>query len=211
MAKKSVSLATFLGMFIIIAAIVAFILSLAALKTAEELRIKIDELNKQLNSSYSEFTTRVENEVDSLKSIITGGGLVEKFIIASEFLESFENDLDALFTELQKTPDRPYFRIFVTGKDDVWIGFKKNKNETKYTYQKIFSPGLSQEKFFYFKPPELETKYTITLSKDAYIRVANPNSVYLIFYGFNSGKLVKMPSAEVINLSEEFDLYIPGQ
>ena len=211
MAKRSVSLATFLGMFIIIAAIVAFILSLTALKTAEELRIKIDELDKQLSSSYSEFTTRIENEVDSLKSIITGGGLVEKFIIASKFLESFENDLDAVFTELQNAPDRPYFRIFVTGKDDVWIGFKTNKDETKYAYQRIFSPGLSQEKFFYFKPPELETKYTITLPKDAYIRVAKPNSVYLIFYGFNSGKLVKMPSAEVINLSEEFDLYIPGE
>lgn len=48
------------------------------------------------------------------------------------------------------------------------------------------------------------------VGKDAYLRTGAPESVYLIFFGFDSGKLVRMPSVEITNLSKDLNLYIPG-
>ncbi|HAA85852.1 MAG TPA: hypothetical protein DCE14_05810 [Kosmotogaceae bacterium] len=206
-----VQVALVIGLTLIIMSVVAFAFSLAAIQRSAKIAREFASLENSVLRNLQDTTAEVTSQIDSLRSLLVSGGMLEQHIVAREFLQNAQRDLDLILTELQEESDRPYFRVFVTGNRDVWIGFKRSAADAAYTFQKTFSPGLSDEKFFYFKEPLVETKYTVMLSREAYIRTASPENVYLIFSGFGSGKLVVMPSVEVTNIGQRFDLYIPGQ
>ncbi|MFO7881653.1 MAG: hypothetical protein R6U52_03820 [Kosmotogaceae bacterium] len=203
--------ALFLGIFFIVLIIVSSSLSLLTLVKVNELNNEIKAFQDEINKRVNDFTTDFESDISKIKDIITPGGVLEEYVVAKSFIENLEEDLAMVLTEAQQSDDRPYFRFFITGKDQVWIGLKNNADDSSYFFQKTFLPGLSKEKFFYFKDPLVETKYTIKVKNDSYIRAGNPDSVYVIFFGFESGKLVQMPGTTVNNLSEKFNLYIPGE
>ncbi len=211
MRRGKVQIALVIGLTLIIMSVVAFVFSLAAIQRSAEVARRFASLENRMLRSFQETTSELTSQVESLRSLLVAGGILEQHIVAREFLQNAQRDLDIILTELQDSSDRPYFRVFVTGNRDVWIGFKRRAADGTYTFQKNFSPGLSDEKFFYFKEPLVETNYTIMLSREAYIRTASPENVYLIFSGFDSGKLVVMPSVEVSNIGQRFNLYIPGQ
>ncbi|MFW6135116.1 MAG: hypothetical protein ACOC5R_06025 [Elusimicrobiota bacterium] len=203
--------ALFLGIFLVVLVIVSSSLSLLTLVKVNELNNEITVFKDAVNDRVNSFTKNFQTDISEIKKLITPGGVLEEYVVAKTFIESLEEDLSTILTEAQQSDDRPYFRFFITGKEDVWIGLKNNKDDSSYFFQKTFFPGLSKEKFFYFKEPIVETDYTIIINNDSYIRTANPDAVYLIFFGFESGKLVQMPDSKVDNMSEKFNLYIPGQ
>lgn len=199
------------GTFLIIAIIISFVFSVLSLLRLDEVNERLSAFEAKTIKDIQQLEERTNSEIAAIKRLISGGGPIEDYLVARNFIENTEHDLRIILTELQENPERPYFRVFVAGSKEVWIGFKKSAEEDKYSYQKNFKPGLSNEKFFYLKAPLLETGYTITLSKDAYIRTAIPDAVYLLFFGFNSAKIAKMPAGEVQNITKDFNLYIPGE
>ncbi|WP_156173085.1 hypothetical protein [Kosmotoga pacifica] len=197
--------------FLLIASVIAFSFSIFSIMKLDGFEERLNALELSTSEKIDKLSKGLNEEIGAIKRLISGGGVIEKYLVARNFLENSENDLRLILTELQENPERPYFRIFVAGSSEVWIGFKNNAKDKKYVYQKNFKPGLSEEKFFYLKAPLLETGYTVTLTKDTYIRTAMPDSVYLLFFGFNSAKIVKMPDIEVNNISRDFNLYVPGK
>jgi len=204
-------LKTVFGTFFLIAIIISFAFSIISILKLDELRESLSILESKTTENIRKLNEDTNAEINAIKRLISGGGPIEDYLVARNFIENTETDLRMILTELQENPERPYFRIFVAGNKEVWVGFKDNAEESKYSYQKNFKPGLSKEKFFYLKAPLLETGYTITLTKDAYIKTAIPDAVYLLFFGFNSAKIAKMPDGEVRNLTKDFNLYIPGE
>lgn len=199
------------GLTLIIAAILSFVFGMVAITKSAKVQKEFNNLKASIDRRLSETTAELTARVDSVSDMVSGGGLLEQYIVAKNYLENAATDLDEIITELQNTKDRPYFRIFITGNEEMWIGVKKHVNDEAYGYQKVFRPGLSTEKFYYFKDPLVQTAYTIRVGTDATIRAAAPESVYLIFYGFSSGKMVNLTEVETLNIAKTFNLYIPGQ
>lgn len=199
------------GLTLIAASIFSFIFGTVALTKSASVQRELATLKTSIDGKISESTSDLTARVDSVSDMVSGGGLLEQYISAGNYLKNSTTDLDAIITELQSTADRPYFRIFVAGTQETWIGFKKHVNDEVYAYQKAFKPGLSTEKFYYFKDPLVQTNYTVRIGSDASIRTATPEAVYLIFTAFNSGKLVNLSEVETKDLAKSFNLYIPGQ
>ncbi|HNS35427.1 MAG TPA: hypothetical protein PKI70_04905 [Mesotoga sp.] len=208
--RRRTSPALAIGLFLIMAAIIGFIFSLIAINKVGQMEAELTQMRKQYDQELLSIEDDFKAKLASVERLLGAGGTLEQYIVAKNFLSNTTVDLEAIITEAQKASDRPYFRVFVTGTKDIWVGIKKASTDSGYFFQKNFKPGLSQEKFYYFKNPEVETKYTIMVGKDAYLRTGAPESVYLIFFGFDSGKLVRMPSVEITNLSKDLNLYIPG-
>lgn len=208
--RRRTSPALAIGLFLIMAAIIGFIFSLIAINEVGQMKAELTQMRKQYDQELLSIEDDFKAKLASVERLLGSGGTLEQYIVAKNFLSNTTIDLEAIITEAQKASDRPYFRVFVTGTKDIWVGIKKASTDSGYFFQKNFKPGLSQEKFYYFKNPEVETKYTIMVGKDAYLRTGAPESVYLIFFGFDSGKLVRMPSVEITNLSKDLNLYIPG-
>ncbi|PNE23110.1 hypothetical protein V511_04395 [Mesotoga sp. Brook.08.YT.4.2.5.1] len=208
--RRRTSPALAIGLFLIMAAIIGFIFSLIAINKVGQMEAELTQMRKQYDQELLSIEDDFKAKLASVERLLGSGGTLEQYIVAKNFLSNTTVDLEAIITEAQKASDRPYFRVFVTGTKDIWVGIKKASTDSGYFFQKNFKPGLSQEKFYYFKNPEVETKYTIMVGKDAYLRAGAPESVYLIFFGFDSGKLVRMPSVEITNLSKDLNLYIPG-
>ncbi|HNU24206.1 MAG TPA: hypothetical protein PKN37_08040 [Mesotoga sp.] len=208
--RRRTSPALAIGLFLIMAAIIGFIFSLIAINKVGQMEAELTQMRKQYDQELLSIEDDFKAKLASVERLLGSGGTLEQYIVAKNFLSNTTVDLEAIITEAQKASDRPYFRVFVTGTKDIWVGIKKASTDSGYFFQKNFKPGLSQEKFYYFKNPEVETKYTIMVGKDAYLRTGAPESVYLIFFGFDSGKLVRMPSVEITNLSKDLNLYIPG-
>ncbi|MDD3460839.1 MULTISPECIES: hypothetical protein [unclassified Mesotoga] len=208
--RRRTSPALAIGLFLIMAAIIGFIFSLIAINKVGQMEAELTQMRKQYDQELLSIEDDFKAKLASVERLLGSGGTLEQYIVAKNFLSNTTIDLEAIITEAQKASDRPYFRVFVTGTKDIWVGIKKASTDSGYFFQKNFKPGLSQEKFYYFKNPEVETKYTIMVGKDAYLRTGAPESVYLIFFGFDSGKLVRMPSVEITNLSKDLNLYIPG-
>lgn len=208
--RRRASPALAIGLFLIMAAIIGFIFSLIAINKVGQMEAELTQMRKQYDQELLSIEDDFKAKLASVERLLGSGGTLEQYIVAKNFLSNTTVDLEAIITEAQKASDRPYFRVFVTGTKDIWVGIKKASTDSGYFFQKNFKPGLSQEKFYYFKNPEVETKYTIMVGKDAYLRTGAPESVYLIFFGFDSGKLVRMPSVEITNLSKDLNLYIPG-
>jgi len=208
--RRRTSPALAIGLFLIMAAIIGFIFSLIAINKVGQMEAELTQMRKQYDQELLSIEDDFKAKLASVERLLGSGGTLEQYIVAKNFLSNTTVDLEAIITEAQKASDRSYFWVFVTGTKDIWVGIKKASTDSGYFFQKNFKPGLSQEKFYYFKNPEVETKYTIMVGKDAYLRTGAPESVYLIFFGFDSGKLVRMPSVEITNLSKDLNLYIPG-
>ncbi len=193
--RRRTSPALAIGLFLIMAAIIGFIFSLIAINKVGQMEAELTQMRKQYDQELLSIEDDFKAKLASVERLLGSGGTLEQYIVAKNFLSNTTVDLEAIITEAQKASDRPYFRVFVTGTKDIWVGIKKASTDSGYFFQKNFKPGLSQEKFYYFKNPEVETKYTIMVGKDAYLRTGAPESVYLIFFGFDSGKLVRIPQS----------------
>ncbi|MGC9320889.1 MAG: hypothetical protein ACP5FY_01385 [Kosmotogaceae bacterium] len=208
--RRRTSPALAIGLFLIMAAIIGFVFSLIAVNRVGQMRAELVQMRRQYDEELQAIKDDFKAKLMSVERLLGSSGTLEQYIIAKNYLSNTAVDLEAIITEVQNAKDRPYFRIFVTGTKDIWVGMKKASTDSTYFFQKNFAPGLSQEKFYYFKNPEIETKYTLMVGKDAYVRTGAPESVYLIFFGFDSGKLARMPAVEVTNITSAFNLYIPG-
>ena len=209
MKRKNIGL--FIALFLIIGSLLAMILSGLNIIKVSSLQREIDTLLNQIDDKFVKIQDEMSTEVESTKELLGGNGIVENYLILKNYYENTSNDISRYVSELQTSKDKPYFQFFITGTENVWIGIKDNVDDGSYKFQKTFRPGKSDEKFYYYKKPDVETEYDIFISPESYIKAGVPENVYLMFTAFGSGKLVRMPEeTSIINLKEEYNLYTPG-
>lgn len=179
--RRRTSPALSIGLFLIMAAIIGFVFSLISINRVGQMKAELSQMRRQYDEDLKAIEDDFEAKLASVERLLGSGGTLEQYIVAKNFLSNYAIDLETIITEAQSSSDRPYFRIFVTGTKEVWVGVKKNSADTAYFFQKNLKPGLSQEKFFYFKNPEIETKYTVMVGRDAYVRSGAPENIYLLF------------------------------
>lgn len=209
MKRKNIGL--FIALFLIVGSLLAMLFSGLSIINVSKLQRELDGLLDEIDEKFVNMSDEMEKEVESTKELLGGNGIVENYLILKNYYENTSLDIARYVSELQKDKDKPYFRFFITGTENVWIGIKDNVDDGSYKFQKTYKPGMSEEKFYYFKKPDVETEYDIFISPESYIKAGIPENVYLMFTAFGSGKLVKVPEEESIkNLKKEYNLYIPG-
>lgn len=195
-----------LKIILIVVSIIALILALGT-----EIRMAIFKKNteKQINRLSAELNDKVnslEKELEKMNTYFQPNGLVEKYIVSNKFLKNQMDDLDSILTYFQGSSDSGYIQLYITGHEDVWISFRDSNS---YIFQGNISPGLNENKFFFFKEPEIETKYTYKVPFDASFKAGDPSRVYFLIKETGQSRLLKHPNITIDNISEDLNLYIP--
>jgi hypothetical protein len=186
-----------LKIILIVVSIIALILALGT-----EIRMAIFKKNteKQINRLSAELNDKVnslEKELEKMNTYFQPNGLVEKYIVSNKFLKNQLDDLDSILT---------YFQGYITGHEDVWVSFRDSNS---YIFQGNISPGLNENKFFFFKEPEIETKYTHKVPYNSSFKAGDPSRVYFLIKETGQSRLLKHPDITIDNISEDLNLYIP--
>ena len=122
-----------IGLTLILASIVGFVFSLMAVNRVGQVRKEMTELKNSYERKIEKMEADFQTKLASIERLLGGGGTLEKYIMAKNFLSNTSVDLDAILTEMQHQSDRPYFRVFVTGTKEVWIGMKKSSSDSAYS------------------------------------------------------------------------------
>jgi len=195
-----------LKIILIIISIIALLLALGT-----EIRMTIFKKNteSQINRLSAELNERVnslEKELEKMNTYFQPNGLVEKYIVSNKFLKNQMEDLDRILTYFQGSNDSGYIQLYITGHEDVWVSFRDSNH---YIFQGNISPGLNENKFFFFKEPEIETSYTFKVPYNGSFKAGDPSRVFFLIKETGQSRLLKHPDIAIDNLSEDLNLYIP--
>lgn len=195
-----------LKIILIVISIIALLLALGT-----EIRMVIFKRNseKQINRLSSELNDKVnslEKQLNKMNAYFEPNGLVEKYIVSNKFLKTQMDDLDGILTYFQGSSDSGYIQLYITGHEQVWVAFRDSNG---YVFQGNLSPGLDKNKFFFFKEPEIETKYTHKVPYNGSFKAGDPSRVYFLINETGQSRLLKHPDGSIDNLTEDLNLYIP--
>jgi hypothetical protein len=195
-----------LKIILIVVSIIALILALGT-----EIRMAIFKKNteKQINRLSAELNDKVNSlgkELEKMNTYFQPNGLVEKYIVSNKFLKNQLDDLDSILTYFQGSSNSGYIQLYITGHEDVWVSFRDSNS---YIFQGNISPGLNENKFFFFKEPEIETKYTHKVPYNSSFKAGDPSRVYFLIKETGQSRLLKHPDITIDNISEDLNLYIP--
>ncbi len=193
----------------VVFSIVASVFSLYEMaRVGEEIR-RIKKNIERIKSDLSDRLSRIEE-------LIGPNSPLDKYINDLSYVRNLLSDLEnveRMISELPEDPTTGYFRVLVIGSEKVW--FEVGKGKRKYFAQELF-PGISSERFYYFKPPNVDLKFVVPIPPDSYITVGKPSRVYLIFFGVGVPgkrpvKIVKLDKKHYDSIKDDFNLYIPGK
>ncbi len=199
-------------LFLISVAILSLIFSGYSLFTLRTLKDELARTQNVLNRKIEEKTSRMQDDIENLKRLLGPKGVMDRYISAANVLMNYSVDLEKIITEIQNDRGTGYFRIFISGPKRVWVGLRSGG---KYVVQKEFTPGLSDEKFYFFKSPSVKTKYTISIPKNISLITGDPQRTYILLNYLGSykvirvGDLVKGGMRRVDNLLGKIGLRIP--
>ncbi len=194
------------------AVVLAAVISLFAFKELVDVRRELLSLRSAISKVKSELSTRISRVED----LIGPNSPIDKYISDMSYVKGVLSDLDNIKRILSEMPDDPtsgYFRVLVIGSEKVW--FEVGKGNKKYFAEELF-PGLSPERFYYFKSPNVDLDYIVSVPSDSYISIGKPGRVFLIFFGVGVPgkrpvKIVELEEKYYPSLRSSFHLYIPGK
>ena len=204
------------GALLVAGALVAIVVSLAVsiftLKEIVALKAEVSSFKKEIADVKSGLSRRIGR----IEDLIGPNSPIDKYINDVSYVKGILSDLDNIKRILSEMPEDPtsgYFRVLVIGSEKVW--FEVGKGNKKYFAQELF-PGLSPERFYYFKPPNVDLDYIIPVPSDSYVVVGKPGRVFLIFFGVGVPgkrpvKIVQLSEKRYPSLQKSFNLYIPGK
>ena len=199
-------------LFLLSVAILSLIFSGYAIFAIRSLKDELARTQNVLNRKIEEKTSKLGDDVENLKRLLGPKGVMDRYISAANVLLNYSVDLDKIITEIQEDRGTGYFRIFISGPKRVWVGLRSGG---KYIVQKEFTPGLSNEKFYFFKSPGVKTKYTVTVPKNISLVTGDPQRTYILLNYLGSYKvvrvadLVKSGIRRVDNLLGKMGLRVP--
>ncbi|BBE30834.1 hypothetical protein OSSY52_09750 [Tepiditoga spiralis] len=188
-------------------AIVAILLAIGTeirmLNFKRSMEKQMNRLSEITNSKLSD----VNKELNDLKVYFEPNGIVEKYIISNNFLKKNMDDLDKILTDFQSNSRTGYLQIYIIGSENVWCAFKNP--EGKYIFQGNLNPGLNPEKFYFFKSPSINTKYTYTIDYCSSFKTGNMDKVYFLIQEPGQSRIKKHPEEKIENITKALNLYIP--
>ena len=195
-----------LKIFLIVISIIELILAIGT-----EIRMTIFKNNseRQINRLSAELNDKVnsiEKQLEKMNTYFKPNGLVEKYIVSNKFLKNQMDDLDSILTHFQGSSESGYIQLYVTGHQEVWVSFR---DSNKYIFQENISPGLNENKFFFFKEPTIETRYTHKIPYNGTFKAGDPSKVYFLINETGQSRLLRHPDGSIDNLAEDLNLYIP--
>ncbi|AAD35620.1 hypothetical protein THMA_0548 [Thermotoga maritima MSB8] len=203
---KKDSLVTFFASLIVIAILLFFVLSVFNFYFLKKLEARMDEVEKQFQTTLESYEERLK----ILEELLKPNSIISRYITAYEYFEKASVDFERIFSEIEDDPTTGYMRIFVIGNDPVWITVKDG-NEVLFS--RDVKPGLSPYRFFYYKKPKISTEYDIVIPRDATLIVGIPNRVFLLVFGvgttYHPTKIVQVQQTRIDNIERDLKLYIP--
>lgn len=206
--KKSNILPSFFGTLFFVIVIISIVLSVGNFVRYRETLQKYNELKRYVD-------TKVENvykELESVKQFFGPNSVLDKYIAASNHLRDFGYDFEKVLSNISDDPTTGYFMVFVAGNESTWFTIK---DQSKTYFSGELKPGLSNQRFFYYKEPKIKTNYDIIVPPEATIVVGKPGKVYLLFFGvgvrFHPTKVVQIVENTYEKFADKFSLYIPGR
>ncbi|PNR95956.1 hypothetical protein [Petrotoga sp. 9PWA.NaAc.5.4] len=194
--------------------ITLLVVSLVAIVLAITNEIRFIELKKDLQSQFNRLNTSLNQKLSEtdkklfeIESYFNPNGIVEKFIVANNFLEKNMSDLDKIITNLDEPADAGYIQIYIIGHNDVWTAFRNS--DGKYVFQGNLKPGLNPYKFYFFKTPKVETQYTYQIPSNASFKSGVPENTYFLIKEPGQYRLLKHPNKDITNIMVDLNLYIP--
>jgi len=194
--------------------VILIIISILAISFSIATEIRFLNFRKSMESSMNRLSNNintkfesVNNDIAKIDNYFVPGGIVEKYIVANSFLKNQMDDLENILTYYQDADNSGYIQIFVTGSKDVWCAFKNE--DDKYIFQGNLKPGLNPYKFYFFKSPSIETKYTYQTTYNASFQSGDTSKIYFLIHEPGQSKIRKHPDSAVKNLKDDFNLYIP--
>jgi cell division protein FtsL len=193
---------------------VAVVFSISASIFSLSEMIKIQSEIKNLRLQISKVQRDLSDRIGRVEDLIGPNSPLDKYINDLSYVKNLLSDLENIERILSEIPEDPtsgYFRVLVVGSEKVW--FEIGKGEKKYFAEELF-PGLSKERFYYFKAPNVDLKYIVPVAADSYITIGKPGRVYLIFFGVGVPgkrpvKIVHLENSHYRSLKDDFKLYIP--
>ncbi len=210
--RRSESIGAVLTAGALVALVVSLTVAIFSYKEMMSLKVEVVSLKKELVNVKSSLSKRIGRVED----LIGPNSPIDKYINDVSYVKGILSDLDNIKRILSEMPEDPtsgYFRVLVVGSEKVW--FEVGKGSKKYFAEELF-PGLSPERFYYFKPPNVDLDYIIPVSSDSYVVVGKPGRVFLIFFGVGVPgkrpvKIVQLNERRYSSLQKSFNLYIPGK
>jgi len=199
---------SFFGILIFMAALISLIFSAYNLFVLDSFKDELARTQNVLTSRINSLNTKLDEKLKDINRFLGPQGIIDKYIVASNIIINEKTDIARILTEIQNDEKTGYFRIFISGPKKVWVGIKVPNSQT-YIYQKEFLPGLSEEKFYFFKKPPIETAFTIKIPKEISIRTGDPVRTYVLLNYLGSYKVIKIDKRSIDYLFKYIGLKIP--
>lgn len=187
---------SFFGILVLMAALISLIFSTYNLFVLDSFKDELARTQNVLTNKINDLNVKFEDKLKDINRFLGPQGIIDKYIVASNIIMNEKTDIARILTEIQDDEKTGYFRIFISGPEKVWVGIKAPGSQT-YIYQKEFLPGLSEEKFYFFKKPPIETAFTIEIPKEISIRTGDPIRTYLLLNYLGSYKVIKIDKRSI--------------
>lgn len=180
---------------------------------ATEIRmIKFKNVNEisinRLSNRTAEQINDLNISLSKIESYFEPGGIVERYIIANDFLEKNMRDIDLIITSLQKTSTEGYIQLYVIGHEEVWVSFRNA--EGFYIFQGNLKPGLNPQRFYFFKTPTIDTRYTYEVQYNSRFTSGDRSRVFFLIQETGQSRLIAHPNKSIDHIKTDLNLYIPG-
>jgi hypothetical protein len=197
---------TFLPYFLTIIAIVfAFMAYYKMIETENSVTKRMDAMSAKYNGWYQEIKQKSEENSDLLKP----NGLINKTLISSNLMNEYIVGIDDILNASQEKDFSKvaFARLFISGSSPVYISIEGN---SKTLFAKNMNPGLSDERFYYYKQPQIliEDK-TIIIPRNFKITSGNYENTYLLFFNFGDTKLARMDKQKISNVPSQYSIWLP--
>lgn len=199
---------SFFGLLIFVAVLISLIFSSYNLLVLDSLKDELARTQNVLTNKINNLNSKIDESIKDVERFLGPQGIIDKYIVASKIILNEKNDIAKILTEIQSDEKTGYFRIFISGHEKVWVGIKSPSSQT-YVYQKEFPPGLSDEKFYFFKEPQVETNFTIKIPKEISIKTGDPIRTYVLLNYLGSYKVVPINQRNIDYFFKSINLKIP--
>ena len=204
------------GIFLVSLVFTAVVFSLVASIFSIYEMARVGEELKKIKKDVEKVRSDLSDRIKRVEELIGPNSPLDRYINDLSYVRGLLSDLEnieRILSELPEDPTSGYFRVLVVGSEKVW--FEVGKGKKKYFAEELF-PGISSERFYYFKPPNVDLKFIVPISADSYVTVGKPSRVYLIFFGVGVPgkrpvKIVKLEKKHYDSIKDDFHLYIPGK
>ena len=208
--RREEKLGSLLFALIVTALVVVITVSIFTAYSVMKIEERVDDLERRLEKVKADLSDRIGRVED----LIGPNSPIDKYINDLSYVKGLLSDLkniERILSELPEDPTSGYFRVLVIGSEKVW--FEVGKGKKRYFADELF-PGLSPQRFYYFKPPNVELDYVVPIPPDSYVTIGKPGRVFLVFFGVGIPgkrpvKIVKLDKNHYESLKDAFNLYIP--